>query len=332
MMISGDTLFTGNVQGTVLRWDIRTKTILRFYTAHESEIRSFLDYGEKFFSASEDGLIIYWAKNGAEITRVLQKAPSFVDISLGDGMLYIVYESLPIIKWDMAKMEIVGKIFGVEDDTLRRNSTVAAVFCLGFLFTADSGGSMTQWNVDQNWPEDILLSEPLGDILSIHCTDKSVVYVGSKSAATFYPTEFPERIPAQQLVVTTRTTTTVILTQRTTTNRLAGQSSNPNQQTDYSAAAAIIATMLILVTMGMSMIYISFKKQLDPVMDLNYTHLEEAKKKEKQKEEDTVKRKKIEAEKEEKAEKARHSRPISEKRRSTGTKSHARPGSPKRAR
>lgn len=332
MLISGDTLFTGNVQGTILRWDIKTKAILRFYTAHESEIRSFLDYGENFFSASKDGMIIHWAKSGAEVTRVLQKAPDFVDITLGDGILYIVYESFPIIKWDVKNMDIVGKIFGVEDQTLSHNSTVATAFCLGYLFTADIGGSMTQWNVDQNWPEDILLSETLGDILNIYCTDKSVVYVGSKSAATFYPAEFPERVPAQLLVVTTRSSTVAGSTQGTSTNRLAGQSSNTNQETDYSATAAIIATMLVLVTMTISIIYIRFKKQLDPVMDLNYTHLEEAKKKEKQKDEDSVKKKKVEVEKEEKAEKARHSRPVSEKRRSAGTKSQARPGSPKRAR
>jgi hypothetical protein len=173
-------------------------------------------------------------------------------------------------------------MYGTSTDLSWPSPIVTFTLCAGYLFTGTSDGRIVQWNLDQNWSEDVLFGHRDSDLLGIYCSTDKVISIGSKSGVIWSPTEFSRNgppVPPQQTPTTLNAATSIDADNSANRKRSASNE-------EFTSAIIISLIMCVLIVIGVATLYIVFRRRLEPIMDLNYTKMEEARRKERLKEEE----------------------------------------------
>lgn len=267
--------------GNVNYWEFVTSRLITSFLGHNSSIVSVIKNNNRLYTASDNSQLIFWSLNGTRIAQIQVKSERMVNMVMSGNTLVTISSSLPIYKYDADTLSLIGIMYGTSTDLSWPSPIVTSTLCVGYLFTGTSDGRIVQWNLDQNWSEDVLFGHRDSDLHGLYCSSNQVISIGSKSSAIWSPTEFSRNgppVPIVQASTTLNAATSTDLDTRANSKR-------STSVEEFTSAIIIGLIMCILVIIGVASVYIAFRRRLEPIMDLNYTKMEEARRKERIKEE-----------------------------------------------
>lgn len=275
-------MFVGDSVGNVNYWEFITSRLITSFLGHNSSIVSIIKHDSLLYTASDNSQLIFWSLNGSRMAQLQDKSEKMIGMILSGNTLITISSSLPLYKYDTDTLSLTGIMYGTSTDLSWPSPIVTFTLCAGYLFTGTSDGRIVQWNLDQNWSEDVLLGHRDSDLLGLYCSTDKVISIGSKSGVIWSPTEFSRNgppVPPQQTPTTLNAATSIDADNSANRKRSASNE-------EFTSAIIISLIMCVLIVIGVATLYIVFRRRLEPIMDLNYTKMEEARRKERLKEEE----------------------------------------------